>query len=328
MYNVGTWLERCLSSLIQQGMNCDDYEILLVDDGSTDDTIECAEAYLKSAGEMIHWKLLTQNHGGPSGARNYGLREATGDYIWWVDADDFLEPGMASQLIARAEQDRLDLIGFGLYIYEEDGTKEVYPIGDATGGAVVDGPTFLQKVGMAPSPWSAIYRREFLLNEHLDFLEGVCAFEDQDFTMRAFFLAQRCAFQDLAVYNYFQREGSIMKSENLKKTDDLVLICHRLHDFAQKHTKAGTPIREVFENRIAFLFSQALANLCRCGKDTFPGDLKKLPFFPLKINDSESKRLRYKYRLINLSVPLYLKLYRKFAEKPETKPGLKELRTK
>ena len=330
VYNIRQWLARCLASVVAQGLSAEDYEIVIVNDGSTDDSmavLEQFQAEQEAQGNHLHWTVVQQENQGLSAARNAGVRAATGQYVWWIDSDDFLLPAVLPALLDRAEREHLDVLCFGLQLAYEDGTIEPYAIHDATHGKVTTGEEFLLKVSMPPSAWAAIYRRQFILENRLEFLVGALH-EDQDFTPRAYFLAERIAFQDVVVYNYFQREGSIMKSENLKKTDDLVLICHRLHDFAQKHTKAGTPIREVFENRIAFLFSQALANLCRCGKDTFPGDLKKLPFFPLKINDSESKRLRYKYRLINLSVPLYLKLYRKFAEKPETKPGLKELRTK
>lgn len=181
------------------------------------------------------------------------------------------------------------------------------------------------KCSMPPAAWCAIYRRGFLERYGLRFYEGIYH-EDQEFTPRAYFLARRIAFEDVSVYNFYQRDQSILRSKNPKKTDDLLLICKRLWDFAMEHTQIESAIRYIFINRVSFLFSQALSNLCNCGLYEFPGDYKSLPYYPLSINSYLNKMERYKFRLINQSVPLYLKLYSKFV-KPERSKGANRLRT-
>ncbi len=325
MYNTSQWLERCLDSLTAQGLETSEYEIIVVNDGSTDNSVEVFNDYKDKHPEM-NLSLVSQANAGLSAARNAGTKKAQGDYVWWVDSDDFVETNVVAPLLERAVRDELDVHCFGLQLYYEHGNAEPYKIGDASGGQVLAGSDFMLKVAMPPAAWAALYRRQFLIENSLEFMPGVLH-EDQEFTMRAYFLAKRVAFTPVTVYNYFQREGSIMKSNTPKKTDDLVQICESLWNFLNAHTEEGTPIREFFYNRISFLFSQALSNLCRCGIHHFPGDPTKLPFYPLNINYSLSKKERYKYRLINVSVALYLSLYRKFSNKPVQNPGLKNLRT-
>lgn len=330
IYNVSKWLGRCIASVRNQGLALEDYEIVAVDDGTPDDSMRVLEAFRmeeERAGILnARWQIVRQENQGLSAARNAGLKVARGTYVWWIDPDDYLEPYCVRPLLERAERERLDVLCFGMSLVEEStGVSTRYQIPDETGGKAVKGEEFLLKCGMPPAAWAALYRRGFVERYGLRFFEGVFH-EDQEFTPRAYFLAHRIAFQDARVYNYVQREGSIMKSENPKKTDDLLRICDRLWQFMQENTQIESSIRYVFVNRVSFLFSQALSNLCRCGIYEFPGDYKSLPYYPLSINNYLSKKERYKYRLINSSVPLYLKLYRKFVKNNAPSPD-KRLRT-
>lgn len=338
IYNVSKWLGRCLASIRNQGLNPEDYEIVAVNDGSTDDSMEVLEAFRreeeKAGVKTAPWVIVNQKNAGLSAARNAGLKAAHGTYVWWVDSDDYLEPCCAPKLLERIEKERLDVLCFGLQLAYDAvpgaenpiAHNEPYVISDATNGARVNGEKFMLQVGMPPAAWAAIYRRSFLEARGLKFMEGVLH-EDQEFTPRAYFLAKRIAFENIVVYNYVQRDGSIMKSENPKKTTDLLKICERLWNFAQENTQIESSIRYCFVNRVSFLFSQALSNLCRCGIYEFPGDYKSLPYYPLSINKYLGKKERYKFALINSSVPLYLSLYHKFVKTNKPVKAKKKLRT-
>lgn len=338
IYNVSKWLGRCLASIRNQGLNPEDYEIVAVNDGSTDDSMEVLEAFRqeeeKAGVKTAPWVIVNQENKGLSAARNAGLKAAHGTFVWWVDSDDYLEPCCAVKLLERAEKDRLDVLCFGLQLVYDAvpgaeqpiANSEPYNIPDSTKGAVVKGEKFMLQVGMPPAAWAAIYRRSFLEARALKFMEGVLH-EDQEFTPRAYFLAKRIAFENCIVYNYVQRDGSIMKSESPKKTDDLLKICNSLWKFAEDNTQIESSIRYCFVNRVSFLFSQALSNLCRCGIYVFPGDYKSLPYYPLSINKYLGKKERYKFTLINSSVPLYLSLYHKFVKTNKPQKAKKKLRT-
>lgn len=338
IYNVSKWLGRCLASVRNQGLSPEDYEIVAVNDGSTDDSMAVLEAFRneeeKAGVKTAPWVIVNQENKGLSAARNAGLKAARGTFVWWIDSDDYLEPCCAVKLLERAEKDRLDVLCFNLQLVYDavpGNAKAIMPtepynIPDSTGGAVVKGEKFMLQVGMPPAAWAAIYRRSFLEARGLKFMEGVLH-EDQEFTPRAYFLARRIAFENVVVYNYVQRDGSIMKSENPKKTDDLLKICMSLWNFAQENTQIESSIRYCFVNRISFLFSQALSNLCRCGIYTFPGDYRSLPYYPLSLNKYLGKKERYKFTLINSSVTLYLSLYHKFVKTDKPQKAKKKLRT-
>ena len=330
IYNVAKWLGRCIASVRNQGLAPEDYEIIAVNDGSTDDSMQVLEDFLarenQSGAKTAPVIIINQENQGLSVARNVGFKRARGNYVWWVDSDDTLEACFAPRLLERAEKERLDVLCFGLNLVDERaGTSSKFAIEDKTKGRTVKGEEFMLKCGMPAAAWSAIYRRGFIERSHLEFYPGIYH-EDQEFTPRAYFHARRIAFEDVNVYNYYQRENSIMNSHNPKKTTDLLTVCQRLWDFAMEHTQIESAIRYTFVNRVSFLFSQALSNQCRCGLYEFPVDYKSLPYYPLSINGYMSKVERYKYRLINQSVPLYLKLYSKFV-KPENSKGANKLRT-
>lgn len=330
IYNVSKWLGRCIASVRNQGLAPEDYEIIAVNDGSTDDSMQVLEAFMarerQSGIATAPIVVINQENQGLSAARNAGFKQARGNYIWWVDSDDTLEACFAPRLLERAEKERLDVLCFGLnQVNENDGTTKKFEIADQTGGRTMKGEEFMIKCPMPPAAWAAIYRRGFLERYHLEFYPGIIH-EDQEFTPRAYFLARRIAFEDVAVYNYYQREVSITQNCFPKKTEDLLLVCQRLWDFAMEHTQIESAIRYILINRVSFLFSQALSNQCRCGLNELPVDYKSLPYYPLSINRYISKKERYKFRLINQSIPLYLKLYDKFV-KPEQTKGANRLRS-
>ncbi len=330
IYNVSKCIGKCLASVRNQGLGPEDYEIIAVNDGSTDDSMELLDAFLqreaKSGVPTAPVVIINQENKGLSAARNAGLKVAKGNYIWWVDSDDTLEACFAPRLLERAEKERLDVLCFGLNLVAEDGKVTKYEIDDKTKGKTVKGEQFMLKCGMPAAAWAALYRRGFLERYGLKFYEGIFH-EDQEFTPRAYFLARRIAFEDVSVYNYYQRQVSIMNTANPKRTDDLLVVCQRLWNFAMEQTQIESAIRYVFVNRVSYLFSQALSNLCHCGLYEFPGDYKQLPYYPLSINNYLNKKERYKFRLINQSVPLYLKLYRKFVKPEKQDPLNRRLRT-
>ena len=329
VYNTGKWLGQCIASIRNQGLDPNDYEIIAVNDGTEDDAMDVLQSFRneeeKAGVQTAPWVIIEQENQGLSSARNAGLKAAQGTYVWFVDSDDYLVPGVLPNLLAHAESKCLDVLCFGLQLVAENGDIVPFHVPDSSGGKVMRGEEFLLNVDAPPAAWSALYRRGYLQSRHLTFYEGILH-EDQDFTPRAYFMARRIAFDPIVAYNYVQREGSIMKSANPKKSTDLLLICRRLWDFAMEHTQIESSIRYLFVNRISFLFSQVLSNLCRCGIREFPVDEKTLPYYPLSINKYLNKKERYKYKLINAGIPLYLSLYSKFVKMNRPAAPAKRLR--
>ena len=305
-YNVEKYISKCLESCLRQDIPTDDYEIVVVDDGSSDNTVAIVEDYMKVFSNV---RLLKRENKGPSAARNTGLIETTGDYVWFVDSDDWIEYNCLNEIIDIAHKDCLDVLCFNLQLAFPDGRFEKYENVNGRDRNIYRGTDFICKMKMPPAPWCALYKRFFLEEHSLNFYEGILH-EDQEFTPRAYCLAERIAYVDKVIYNYNQRDGSIMKGgQSERKCKDLLTVADSLYDFAQ------TVLKDKFHdayyvmlNKACFAFSQSLAHY---NKAFF--HLKTYinkPYYPLKINSLLSTKDKWKYRLINFSLRLYLKIYK------------------
>lgn len=308
IYNVEAWLERCLNSLISIGLHFSDYEIIAVNDGSTDHSLRVltrfAQNHQKEAPKI---EIVNQDNGGLSAARNKGLSIANGDYVWFVDSDDYIEAAHIKTLVEQCVNYNLDVLCFGLQLTYDDGKIIPYHIKDLSNGSVLNGEVFITKVDMPPAAWCALYKREFLLNNKLFFMEGIIH-EDQEFTPRAYYLAQRIMFEQTVVYNYVQREGSIMKngSKKERRAKDLLKVADSLYAFTCKNLKENSEAYDVMMNKIAFVFGQSLRNFSgSCAIN----DYTSKPYYPLMLNSCQKFKEKLKYSLINKSVRFYLLIY-------------------
>lgn len=304
VYNVEQWVERCIESVYNQNLDEKDFEVIVVNDGTKDKSIEIVEAI---ATEKSNIRIIHQVNQGLSAARNTGLLNATGDYVWFLDSDDCIEPETLEPLLNHAIEEKLDVLCFGINLMYDDGRKERYEIPFEKG--VMSGSSFLTKVGMPPAAWCALYRREYLLEKNLLFMVGVLH-EDQEFTPRAYYLAKRIEYVPTVVYNYAQRDGSIMKTDKnaKRKSTDLLKICDSLYAFLQAFVNTEEPAYFAMMNKISFAFSQSLKNY---SKNCFPlRNYSEKLYYPLQINCFLSKSDKIKYRFINFSIPLYLFIYK------------------
>lgn len=302
VYNVEAYVGRCIESCLKQDSSPSEYELLIVNDGSQDGSMDVVRQYAQLHDNI---RIVEQENAGLSAARNRGICEAIGEYVWFVDSDDFIENDVLGKLINDCYSQELDVLCFGLQLSYSNGSKEPFIITDESKGDVLRGERFVSLVGMPPAAWCAIYRKKFLFDNNLDFLEGVIH-EDQEFTPRAYYLAQRIKYLPLVTYNYFQREGSIMTSpeKRAKKAKDLLIICDSLYQFTKEHIEEGTPAYHTMIGKINFAFSQSLRNYTK-GVSTI-AEYKEKTYYPLDISAEGEKRNRWKYRLINFSIPLYL----------------------
>lgn len=303
-FNVEKWISRCIESCIALKFEKMQYEIIIVNDGSTDNTLTIIEAYCSCNNNI---KIINRPNGGLSEARNTGLAVANGDYIWFVDSDDWINPDSVPNLIRRCNEDCLDILCFGLQLVDEDYLITNYSIKDQTDGRIMTGQDFIRKIEMPPAVWVALYKRSFLVENDLKFLAGVFH-EDQEFTPKAYVLAKRIAFNPDVIYNYFQRTGSIMRSENYtKKASDLLKIADSLFAFANSSNLNSGSLKWLY-SKIYFAFGQSItyAVLADLSLDGY----KLKPYYPMKQLDRCSLYNKIKYSLINISPKLYKFFYR------------------
>lgn len=121
-------MSHCLNSLEQQGNIKELVEIIIVNDGSKDNSIDIAEAFVQ--GKSLQCTLLNQQNKGLSAARNAGLRAARGEYVWFVDSDDWIEPFCLDKILSDlCKYERLDVLQLQYRLTYEDGRKEEVPFG-------------------------------------------------------------------------------------------------------------------------------------------------------------------------------------------------------
>ena len=203
VYNVAPFLERCLASLAAQ--NLDGMEIVIVDDGSTDD---CPAILARYAAQHPEMRVMRQDNGGLSAARNTGLDHVRGEYVAFVDSDDWIEPGYYRHLLDLARAQHLDL-AHGNAMYHFEGRREDQPIyRDDLSTEVMPGREVLRRRladrTLLHMVWMHLYRRDFIERLGMRFVPRLIH-EDVLWTTRAFLQAQRVAYDPTPGYYYRQR---------------------------------------------------------------------------------------------------------------------------
>lgn len=242
IYNVEEYLDECLSSIYK--LTDVNYEVILVNDGSPDNSDRIIENYRAQYPEQT--KVVNKENGGLSAARNTGFEYAVGDYVAFIDSDDYINSNALKKLLEQAKNADLD-IAFAQSVTFWKGEQETFVEleipSEIVSLKVARGKELLTRsfeLGYRRiNCWNKIYRREFLTEHQLKFKEG-WLYEDVPFSFQAFFVAEKTqAFSD-NFYYYRQRPGSIMtNTKNKLNTDrlkiiELILALFKQHKFNSK----------------------------------------------------------------------------------------------
>lgn len=222
VYNVENYLERCLESVI--GQNYHDFEVILINDGGTDKSAEICDRFAKNDNRI---RVIHQENRGVSMARNVGISSAKGDYLMFLDSDDYISSDALESLSRFADNEVDVIIGDG--ISERSNHRLRHDINIT----VSDGKSFLKKAiaeDVIPMVvWLHIYRNQFVKDNQLQFMPNVLH-EDEEFVPRAFLCANKVVNTHICFYHYVVREGSITTAEDLRKNvGDLYVVCRRLY---------------------------------------------------------------------------------------------------
>lgn len=218
VYNVEKYLERCIDSLLNQDLPHDDYEIIMINDGSTDNSGKMAE---RLANENANVSLIHQENQGLSGARNTGIKHAKGRYLMFVDSDDYIEPNSLKPLVDFAEEHHLDICNHQFMVVQADGNVLHFDKSQYANGKVYNGKVLLLNGMAMTSACHGIYSSRLLEETGLLFTPGILH-EDIDFNMRIYPHARKVMYMDLEVYYYCMSVGSIMRTEDRKKRKHLM----------------------------------------------------------------------------------------------------------
>lgn len=251
-FNVEEYIEKCLRSLISQEIS--DAEFIFVNDGSLDASNRIVEKYAQNDSRIV---IVNKENGGLSSARNEGLKYVRGEYVLFLDSDDYLEPGALNRLVLEARNNQLDVL--------QAQYKLIYPDREEPGeqadisNVVMDGRTWLIGNQIVYGACFCLYKAEFLKNIGISFLEGVYH-EDMEFLPKVMYQAERIMAIDYVFYDYVVRESSISNKKALKRCEDYYFIACHVEEWAKKNVDTET-FEGFFKSYICFLYSHAV-NLC------------------------------------------------------------------
>ena len=227
MYNVAPYLPNSIKSI--QNQDFTDFKAILVDDGATDNSKEVALELIK---DDPRFTLVSKPNGGLSDARNYGMRLADSEYIYFFDSDDTLESDCFSKCIAALEKHDGDMVIFDYYQYwQSKDFKEV--ISNKYDENVV---TNLQQdhqlmIKIANAAWNKMYKLSLFKDHNIEYPKGHI-YEDLGTTYRLLLHAKKVCFVRQPLYNYIvDRVGNITSTINLHKCRDVLMMCSLNSDY-------------------------------------------------------------------------------------------------
>lgn len=210
VYNVEQYLVKCVQSLISQ--SCDDFEILLINDGSTDRSIEVCE---ELASQHVCIKVFTRANAGQGQARNFGLQNASGKYIAYVDADDWVESSLVADALTLMNKTNADFMNFGIRFIEGSGSvrKTIKDFNkDVLLGHEIFFDAILEK-NVLTVCWNKIYKKSFLIENQILFPD-IRVNEDIVYSRLCSFYAKKVVFTNAIYYSALVRAGSTSRTMN------------------------------------------------------------------------------------------------------------------
>lgn len=213
VYNVAAYLDRCFKSILSQDFK--DYEVIFIDDGSNDASTALLKSYEQDFPNLV--KVFRTKNQGPGPSRNLGLEQAKGEWISFVDADDYLEKDYLSTLVSISEESSAEVIAFNFYVDFNKSIKLLWPL--FFNKDVISGKEAARRslsfINMPAFAWSKFYKKDFL--ESINFAFPDIYFEDVAVNTMMLYQADKVALSHKALYHYCRREGSEVKTFNLEK---------------------------------------------------------------------------------------------------------------
>lgn len=212
VFNAEMYIERCIESVLKQTYT--DFELLLVNDGSTDNSRNICDAYAQKDKRI---RVITKNNEGPSAARNSALKIATGEYIGFIDSDDWIDKDMYNILVKSAQENDSDVVCSGYKYVVDSGIintismcakLENYSL--TTNGVPVYEMFIRSKRGIF-NVWNKLYKRDIIKNNNIFFPNDKMSAEDCEFNLKIVKYASKYTFIPEALYNYYLSNNSLTR---------------------------------------------------------------------------------------------------------------------
>jgi glycosyltransferase involved in cell wall biosynthesis len=228
IYNVEDYVRECLQSVLKQTYT--QYEVLLINDGSTDKSASICDAFIKQNPQ--NFKLIHKTNGGLSDSRNLGIKNAEGIYLIFLDSDDYVSPFMLEKLVASLVQNNSDIACCGITEVTETGDKirsiPANSVLDPGSYSFISEPCVFSK--SLPNACNKIFKKTLFIENNVEFPKGLW-YEDLATIPKLFYYANSISIIDDELYNYRYRQGSITKTYSLKILDIFTILGLLKHFF-------------------------------------------------------------------------------------------------
>lgn len=258
VYNTGEYLHKCIRSILSQSLK--DIELIIVDDGSTDNSGNICDKYSKADNRV---KVIHKINEGVSRARNTGIKLATGDYIGFVDSDDWVNETIYEDVYNIAQNAKSDIVMFDLETVYDDNEKEADTILQLNYSIELKSEDIWPKLltEMAGSACRCIYKRELLQDNNILFPEGLKFSEDRIFNIYAFGYAENIYYIKKAYYNRYIRKGSAVNKYYDNMIDIVLDGRKRIMDAIDAVWNGREDYKREYENQIIGLTYSSINNV-------------------------------------------------------------------
>ncbi len=297
VYNVEAYLNECVDSVLKQTYK--DYELILVDDGSSDGSSRICDDYAQKYNFV---KVIHKSNSGAADTRNAGTAVATGEYIVYIDSDDYLADDEFLERLAIKTQDQPDVILYKFKKYYEDTNRFeecTYSMKDIQDGEnVADIVNSLAKTdSFYCSAWSKSIKRSIIADNNINFKKGILG-EDIEWYYRVMFYVKKISILDEVGIVYRQREGSVTQTGGEKNFVDNITIL----EYWEEHLKdyPDEEVRYALYNSMGKLVSNLMISYSRAGawRKEYKSKLKKLMYIVKESTNPRAKSIAKFYKII------------------------------
>lgn len=305
IYNVERFVKRCLDSLVNQTLQ--EIQIILVNDGSTDESGNIAKEYASKYTNKIIY--LEKENGGLSDARNFGMRYAEGEYIAFLDSDDYVENTMYEEMYNKALQENSDYVECDFLWEYPDKTKK------DKRNSYNNKKEMLTNVRVVA--WNKLIKREILEKNNISFPKGL-RYEDIEFTYKLIPYLNKVSYVDKEFVHYVQRNNSIANVQN-ERTAEVFTIFDNIIKYYQEKGFYEEYKEELEYSYSRILLCSSLKRICKIKdsktrkkliKETFEKLYQQFPLWKEnKILNNRSIKNMYMKSINKFTYPIYTKMF-------------------
>jgi glycosyltransferase involved in cell wall biosynthesis len=288
VFNVEKYIEKSIQSVLNQTYS--NFELLVVDDGSNDKSIEIAKSFKDNRISIYH-----KENGGISDARNFGILKATGEYLYFLDSDDWIEPDLIEVCIKAINKENSDYLIFGYRLDSEDFNGNLIETTEIKHESVVFNKEHndiyfdTHTIGLLGYVWNKFYKVSFIRDNQLNFDSEVSLFEDLLFNSRVYEASDKMVFIEDVLYHYINRPStSLIKTFHINSFELNLKKNKAIHSFLNGWNTGEAQKRKVLSEDFVTGIRYCLNNLFAYKNDL--NFFEKIKYVKMIVNHDETKK--------------------------------------